>query len=80
MSARDDYQYGERDVQHFTMCDEIDRLRRWKAEALEVDRHWDAVAARFDLTTPEHLGKFTADAVGIEIDRLRTQLKEINHE
>lgn len=27
MSARDDYQYGERGAQHYTMCDEIDLLR-----------------------------------------------------
>jgi hypothetical protein len=27
VSARDDYQYGERGAQHYTMCDEIDALR-----------------------------------------------------
>jgi hypothetical protein len=27
MSARDDYRYGERDVQHYMMCGEIDQLR-----------------------------------------------------
>ena len=53
--------------------EEIDRLRRWKAEAIEVLNHWDAVAERFDLTTSEYLGNFTADAVGAEIDRMREE-------
>lgn len=52
--------------------DEIDRLRRWKEEACEVLTHWDAVVDRFDLSA--HLGEFSADAVGIEIDRLREKL------
>lgn len=84
MSARDDYPY----ISHHSntagtnsdrqQCDEIlneiDRLRRWKAEAIEVLQHWDAVAERFDLSG--HLGEFTADAVGKEIDRLRQRLEE----
>lgn len=53
---------------------EIDRLRRWKAEAIEVLQHWDDVAVRFDLSG--HLGEFTADAVGTEIDRLLARLAE----
>lgn len=54
--------------------DEIDRLRRWKAEAIEVLQRWDDVAVRFDLSG--HLCEFTADAVGAEIDDLRRRLAE----
>jgi hypothetical protein len=77
MSARDDYPLLaplipidlHLDRQAKIALDEIDNLRRWKAEALEVLRRWDAVAERFDLSG--HLGEFEADAVGEEIDRMR---------
>ncbi len=76
MTARDDYplvgKLHKDDVMHRQCHDalnEIDRLRRWKEEALEVLSHWDVVAECFDLS--EYLGEFTADAVLIEIARLQ---------
>lgn len=76
MSARDDYIYLAEMAAHpgphpetVKALDEIDRLRRWKAEALEVLSHWDAVVERFDLSS--HLGEFTADGVLQEIELLQ---------
>lgn len=46
MSARGDYQYGERGAQHYTMCDEIDRLRaalRWVLTEMPVG--WELIAS-----------------------------------
>lgn len=63
---------GFDDAEIGAMFDELNRLRRWKEEATEVLIHWDAVADRFDLSA--HLGQYSADAVGIEIDRLREKL------
>jgi hypothetical protein len=45
MSARDDYPVLEgptaRSAQRHEMCDEIDRLREWKAEAILVIGKWE---------------------------------------
>ena len=48
---------------------EIERLRRWKAEAIEVLRRWDAVA---DMV-PVRLGDRKSDAVAAEIERLHAE-------
>jgi hypothetical protein len=45
MSARDDWP-ATNDITgdpYEQMCDEIDRLRRWKAEAMQVLDHWETV-------------------------------------
>ena len=48
---------------------EIERLRRWKAEAMEVLRRWDEVA---DMV-PARIGDLKSDAVAAEIERLRAE-------
>lgn len=86
MSAKDDYpksaeyarEYAElfpgTDLDEITrMLTEIDKLRRWKQEAIEVLIHWDAVADRFDLS--KHYGYFTADGVLKEVIRLQEKMK-----
>ena len=54
---------------HVAAKAEIERLRRWKAEAIEVLRRWDAVA---DMV-PARLGDLKSDAVAVEIERLRAE-------
>lgn len=59
MNARDDYPllvnepptYSYHDMldQRTSALNEIDALRRWKAEAIEVITRWDAVAEHFDM-------------------------------
>jgi hypothetical protein len=84
VTARDDYpavavladaaEGRDRTPEAVRMFHEIERLRRWKAEASEVLARWDTVAERFDLSG--HLGEFMADAVADEIDRLRREVRE----
>lgn len=62
MSARDDYQYGERGAQFYTMCDEIDALRADCNAAL------DESAA---------LGR-ALEAKNAEIGRLRSFIADTN--
>jgi hypothetical protein len=69
MSARDDYPAFAPLEQYDAMTREINRLRRWKTEALEVLKHWDAVGECFDLSG--HLGEYTADSVLQEVTRLQ---------
>jgi hypothetical protein len=72
MSARADYprqSVGSRaaHVQREEMLDELDRLRRWKAEATAVITEWEAVweaAGR-----PGRLGESKARATRDEINR-----------
>jgi hypothetical protein len=52
---------------------EIKRLRRWKAEAIEVLSRWDAVA---DMV-PVRLGDLKSDAVAAEIERLRAEREPV---
>jgi hypothetical protein len=52
---------------------EIERLRRWKAEAMEVLVQWDAVA---DMV-PVRLGDRKSDAVAAEIIRLRQEINRL---
>ncbi len=52
---------------------EIERLRRWKAEATEVLKGWDAVA---DMV-PVRLGDLKSDAVAAEIIRLRQEINRL---
>ena len=47
--------------------DEIERLRRWKAEAIEVLNRWDAVA----VMVPARLGERKSETAAAEIERLR---------
>lgn len=49
--------------------DEIERLRRWKAEAIEVLKGWDALVELIEV----QLGDRKSDAVAAEIERLRTE-------
>ena len=61
------------------MLDEIERLRRWKAEATEVIARWEDVAllVPFDSST---LGQSKADVVKNEIERLRAELAALRDE
>jgi hypothetical protein len=52
---------------------EIERLRRWKAEATEVLKGWDAVANM----VPVRLGDRKSDAVAAEIIRLRQEINRL---
>jgi hypothetical protein len=58
---------------HVAAKAEIERLRRWKAEAIEVLRRWDAVA---DMV-PVRLGDRKSDAVAAEIIRLRQEINRL---
>ena len=51
---------------------EIEQLRRWKAEAMEVLAGWDAVWR--DAGSPGELGQYRSTAVGQEIRRLRREV------
>ena len=51
---------------------EIEQLRRWKAEAMEVLAGWDAVWR--DAGSPGELGQYRSIAVGQEIRRLRREV------
>ena len=53
-------------------ADEIDRLRRWKAEATEILARWDAVADTIEIG-PNQLGLHKSDLVAIELNDLRAQ-------
>ena len=48
---------------------EIEQLRRWKAEAMEVLAGWDAVWR--EAGSPGELGQYRSTAVGQEIRRLQ---------
>ena len=50
--------------------DNIERLRRWKAEAIEVLNRWDAVA----VMVPSRLGERKSETVVAEIERLRAEV------
>lgn len=53
-------------------CDEIDRLRRWKAEATIVLGYWDDAFERADVTGL--IGCFKPTLMADEINRLRDDL------
>jgi hypothetical protein len=61
------------------ICDEaaaeIDRLRRWKAEATAVIERWDALWEL--LGRPGRLGEFQQTGVHDEFMRLRAQVERI---
>jgi hypothetical protein len=57
-------------------ADEIENLRRWKAEAVEVIRLWDAVADG----VPLRLMQRRSDAVAEEIERLRGEVNILTQE
>lgn len=50
---------------------EIDRLRRWKAEAIEVQNGWDEVAALIRTDGARDLGRPVSAIVRDEIKRLQ---------
>lgn len=52
--------------------DELDRLRRWKAEAVEVLASWEQTWEAAGM--PGTLGMSKAEAVRAEVERLRRQL------
>lgn len=51
---------------------EIEQLRRWKAEAMEVLAGWDAVWR--DAGSPGELGQYRSTAVRQEIRRLHREV------
>lgn len=61
---------GETPPQAVQMFQEIEQLRRWKAEATEVMGDWEAV---YWMTGVSSLGRSLADCVGREIQRLRSE-------
>lgn len=53
-------------------ADEIEQLRRWKAEATEILARWDAVSDTIEIG-PNQLGLHKSDLVAIELNDLRAQ-------
>lgn len=53
-------------------ADEIEQLRRWKAEATEILARWDSVADTIEIG-PNQLGLHKSDLVAIELNDLRAQ-------
>ena len=51
-------------------ADEIEQLRRWKAEATEILARWDSVADTIEIG-PNQLGLHKSDLVAIELNDLR---------
>lgn len=70
-TARQDYSWLQ-GVDAERALNEIDRLRRWKAEATEVLARWDAVWEHAGC--PGRLGQDRSEAVREQIDRLRAEI------
>jgi hypothetical protein len=84
VSARDDYpaiaihsRFPQRDGEECVEAlKEIDRLRRWREEAIEVQKGWDEVTDLIRTDGPGNLGRRVSEIVRDEIARLQTVERE----
>ena len=70
-NPQDDHGHTDCWLQH-QAANEIERLRRWKAEATEILARWDSVADTIEIG-PNQLGLHKSDLVAIELNDLRAQ-------